>query len=138
MIQIDSRIGGKTSFKEFFYACINNENRPILPIGILRAPNSIILGNNQPYIITNPDKNCLLFVRFNIAQLILINRKEIQCMYWERLMTQQKREQMNSREVMKKKRKCLCRIIKKRKKEKSSSNFKIQSHKYYRIKVSNL
>ncbi|CDW86696.1 cation channel family protein [Stylonychia lemnae] len=60
MILIDSTIGGKTTFKGFFEACINNEGSPIIPIGIQRQPNSLILGNQQPYIITNPDKNCLL------------------------------------------------------------------------------
>ena len=63
MILIDSELGGKTTFYQFFEACINNENNGlIIPIAIYRAPNSLILGNEMPYIITNPDKNCLLLV----------------------------------------------------------------------------
>ena len=62
MIQIDNEIGGKTTFYQFFESCINVEDGLIIPIAIYRAPNSLILGNETPYIITNPDKNCLLLV----------------------------------------------------------------------------
>ena len=64
MIVVNSEIGaGKITFEQFFETCIKYENDPnskiIIPIAILRAPT---LGAISQYIVTNPKKNCLLFV----------------------------------------------------------------------------
>ena len=63
MVVIDAELGGRTSYFQFFQACVNFEHATIIPIGIYRQPNSLLLGNETPYIIANPDKKCLLIVR---------------------------------------------------------------------------
>ena len=62
MVVIDAELGGRTTFAQFFQACFDLAGAAVIPIGIYRQPNSLLLGNESPYIITNPDKKCLLIV----------------------------------------------------------------------------
>ncbi|CAI2370684.1 unnamed protein product [Moneuplotes crassus] len=66
MIRITEEIGGMATYENFFYTCTQmsqdskNNNKPVIPIAIYRAPNKSILGNEAPYMITNPEKGTLL------------------------------------------------------------------------------
>jgi len=61
MVRIGADLGGKITMNQFFQICIH-DSEPVIPIGIYRHPNQSILGNESEYVITNPDRNCLLFV----------------------------------------------------------------------------
>ena len=66
MIKIPEEFGGNCTYENFFYTCTQvsqnskTNKKPVIPIGIYRAPNKNILGNNAPFMITNPEKGTLL------------------------------------------------------------------------------
>ena len=65
MVRIGSDIGGKMTYHDFLMNClIPNDGVTLLPIAIYRAKNSKVLKNEVPFILTNPEKRCLLLVIF--------------------------------------------------------------------------
>ena len=74
MIEIEEETGGKLTYEQFFQMCINTKEGQILPIGIIRGTHTKVLGNENPYIITNPDKNTLLLVTIESLKFVIARR----------------------------------------------------------------
>ena len=62
MIEIPEELGGNCTYDNFFYSCtkLTEDDYPVIPIAIYRASNPSVLGNESPYLITNPEKGTLL------------------------------------------------------------------------------
>ena len=62
MIEVPEALSGNCTYENFFYHCtkLTQDNKPVIPIALYRNSNASILGNDTPYIITNPEKGTLL------------------------------------------------------------------------------
>ena len=67
MIKVPDELAGVCTYENFFYNCTKvneedtrNNKKPVIPIAIYRSKHYDVLGNETPFMMTNPEKGTLL------------------------------------------------------------------------------